>query len=173
MQGVALHDRVVIGDAVDRGRRDEHEPLDAVPRRALEQQPGAVDCGRRDLPRLGERQRGRRMHDGPDTVERALDRDRVADVPEPRVDAITLLVIEGRDVEGAHGHAAREQVPHQVDAEEAGAAGDQARPGAQERIGVGHRSGVVQCAARTARSALTAPARCRPPPAHARRCDRL
>jgi hypothetical protein len=74
------------------------------------------------------------VHHDAHALQRALHRGAVADVAGHDADAIALGIVEVGDVEGRHGMPAGQEVPREVDPEEAGAAGDEIRRGVTQGI---------------------------------------
>ena len=127
LQPIVLVDRVMVGNAVDGGRRDVDEARDAVLEGALQDDAGALDVGGEDLGPAVEGQRRGAMDDDVDPAHRAVDGRAVANVAPDLVDRNSLRIVERRDVERAHGVPARQQETDEVDAEEAGAAGEEVK----------------------------------------------
>ena len=105
------------------------EALDPARVRRLDDRARAVDVHGVDLGRGIERQGGRAVHHDARALQRALHGGAVADVARHDADAIALGIVEVGDVERRHGMPAGQQVPREVDPEEAGAAGDEIRRG--------------------------------------------
>ena len=123
---VGLHEGVVVGDAVDRRRRNEHHARHTALPGGIEHQLRAADVGGADLGFRRQRQRRGAVHDGLHALQGPHHGAGVAHVAQHRVDAIALGVIEGRDVQRTHAHAARQQEADEVDAQEPRAARHQA-----------------------------------------------
>jgi hypothetical protein len=120
---------VVVGNAVDGGGGDVDNAFDAGRFRGGEDVPRAVDLGGEDVFLRIEREGGGGVDDPAHPLHGAGDVAGVANVALEEVHAVFLRIVEGGDVEGAHRRAAREEMAHHVDAEEAAASGDQCEIG--------------------------------------------
>ena len=99
--------------------------LDAVAARGAHDHARADHVGRVDLLRRVQGQRGRCVHDKVMPLHRLVDDRRVTDIPAHLADARPLGVVEVQEVERRDFITALEQVPYQIDPEEARAARDQ------------------------------------------------
>jgi hypothetical protein len=118
-------------DAVDGGRRDVDGPADAGLERGGEERRRAVDVDRADLGvRAADRQCGGGVHEHVCPGHEAARGSGVAHVAMKLVDVtLELGVVERRGVERADGVPLGEEPPSEVEAEEAGAAGDRPEHG--------------------------------------------
>ena len=120
---VGLVERMVVGHAVDGGRGDVDDALDARLLGGLEDVLHAVDLGGVDV-LLGVEREGRRRVDDPLHVLHALsDEVKVADVAEDMVNLVLLRVVKGGDVDGSDFPLALvAEIADHVDGEKAAAA---------------------------------------------------
>ena len=121
---VVLDDRMVVGDAVDGGRGDQHGAAHARLARSGEGRGGAVDVDRANrLARALDRQRRGRVHEHVRASDEPGRVAPVADVAAQLLDrALELGLVERGRVERAHGVAVGQQPAGEVQAEKARAA---------------------------------------------------
>jgi hypothetical protein len=126
VQPIVLAKRVVVRDPVDGGRGDVDHPRYARGPGGLEHVAGAIDVGRPDVVGGVEGECGRGVDDPPGVLHRPPYRLGVADVPLDLPDLAAYVGILERDhVERGDGVTPGEEEPGEVDAEEAGAPGDE------------------------------------------------
>jgi hypothetical protein len=125
IEPVIFQQRVMVGNPVDRCRRDMNDPLNALLKRALQHGAQAVDVGRIDFFRLVEGQRRRRMNHEIDACHRPLHRGPIPNIALNFGDLAALGVAEFSHIKRNDALSARQQVAHQVDPQEAGASGHQ------------------------------------------------
>ena len=139
VERVLLVHGIALGGAVDLARGDEDEALDGVPPAGVEQHLGALDVGRHELAgavqdRLLDVRLGRGVDDHVDARDDLLDVRGIADVAlDERQALVAEQVGDVRRVAGVgervHDHdlviGRAQQMPAEVRADEAGAAGDE------------------------------------------------
>ena len=120
---------MLLGDAVDGGRRDEDDPADARVTCGQEDVLGSADVDRADRRARGlDRERGRGVHDDVSAGAEPARPFGVADVASLLVHrALELGVVQRHDVQRADLVTLGEQPPREVQAEKARTAGDRPR----------------------------------------------
>jgi hypothetical protein len=144
VEGRVLADRVRLRDAVDGGRRDVDGPADAGVECCGEERRRAVDVDRADLGvRAADRQSGGGVHEHICPGDEAARCRRVAHVAAVLIDVrLELGFVERREVERADSVSLGKEPPREMEAEEAGTAGDRPEHG-RSRYWLG--TGAEQC----------------------------